>query len=144
MKKQNNSDLSVSSLACILVCPSEIIQSKCSKSVNTFLFLFSNKMLVIRAGIHKCLSEMQTGKTLIRLLLQKQSDLGLHCLSLSFWQVTSVQNIRTFTGVFFLKFENIYHMRAQWLSGRVLNWRLRGRGFEPHRRHCIVSLSKTH
>ena len=29
----------------------------------------------------KCLSEKQTGKTLIILLLQKQSDLGLGCLS---------------------------------------------------------------
>ena len=36
------------------------------------------------------LSEKQTGKTLIRLLLQKQSDLGLHCLSMSFWQIISV------------------------------------------------------
>ena len=27
-------------------------------------------------------------------------------------------------------------------SGRVLDWRPRGRGFEPHRRHCVVSLSK--
>ena len=26
---------------------------KCSKISNTFLYLFSNKMLVIRAGIHK-------------------------------------------------------------------------------------------
>ena len=33
---------------------------------------------------------------------------------------------------------------AQWLSGRVLDSRLRGRGFEPHWRHCVVSLSKTH
>ena len=33
-------------------------------------------------------------------------------------------------------------MGAQWLSGRVLDSRPRGRGFEPHRRHCIVSLSK--
>ena len=31
---------------------------------------------------------------------------------------------------------------AQWLSGRVLDWRQRGRGFEPHRCHCVVSLSK--
>ena len=31
---------------------------------------------------------------------------------------------------------------AQWLSGRVLDSRLRDRGFEPHRRHCVVSLSK--
>ena len=32
-------------------------------------------------------------------------------------------------------------------SGSVvecLSLRLRGRGIEPHRRHCVVSLSKTH
>ena len=33
---------------------------------------------------------------------------------------------------------------AQWLSGRVLDSRPRGRRFESHRRHCVVSLSKTH
>ena len=31
---------------------------------------------------------------------------------------------------------------AQWLSGRVLDSRLTDRGFEPHWRHCVVSLSK--
>ena len=31
---------------------------------------------------------------------------------------------------------------AQWLSGTVLDSRPKGRGFEPHRRHCVVSLSK--
>ena len=31
---------------------------------------------------------------------------------------------------------------VQWLSGRVLDWRPRGRGFEPHWHHCVVSLSK--
>ena len=30
-------------------------------------------------------------------------------------------------------------MGAQWLSGRVLDSKPRGRGFEPH---CVVSLSK--
>ena len=30
------------------------------------------------------------------------------------------------------------------LRGRVLESRPRGRGFEPHRRHCVVSLSKRH
>ena len=34
--------------------------------------------------------------------------------------------------------------RAQWFSGRVLDSRPRGRGFEPQRRHCIVYLSKTY
>ena len=33
-------------------------------------------------------------------------------------------------------------MRAQWLNGRALDSRPKGRGFEPHRRHCVVSLSK--
>ena len=33
-------------------------------------------------------------------------------------------------------------MRALWLSGRVLDLKPTGRGFEPHRRHCVVSLSK--
>ena len=31
---------------------------------------------------------------------------------------------------------------GQWLSGRVLDSRRKGGGFEPHRRHCVVSLSK--
>ena len=35
--------------------------------------------------------------TLIRKHLQKQSDLGLHCLSKPFWQATSVGNFRTST-----------------------------------------------
>ena len=31
---------------------------------------------------------------------------------------------------------------AQWLSGRVLDSRPRGRGFEPHRRHYVVVLEQ--
>ena len=34
------------------------------------------------------------------------------------------------------------NLGAQWLSGRVLDSRPRGRGFEPHWRHCIMSFSK--
>ena len=70
---------------------------KCSKISNTFLFLFSNKLLLFRSGISKYLSEYQTEKTLIRLLLQGQSDLGLRCLSRPFWRATDVQNLKTFT-----------------------------------------------
>ena len=33
-------------------------------------------------------------------------------------------------------------MGAQWLSGGVLDLRLWDHRFEPHRRHCVVSLSK--
>ena len=31
---------------------------------------------------------------------------------------------------------------VQWLSGRVLDSRTRGHGFEPHLCHCVVSLHK--
>ena len=31
---------------------------------------------------------------------------------------------------------------VQWLSGRVLDLRLRGRRFEPHRCHCVVVLEQ--
>ena len=36
-----------------------------------------------------------------------------------------------------------YLKGVQWLSGRVLDSRPRGHGFEPHQCHCVVSLSKT-
>ena len=32
--------------------------------------------------------------------------------------------------------------KTQWLSGRVLDSRPRGRGFDPHRQHCIVVLEQ--
>ena len=36
----------------------------------------------------------------------------------------------------------LFLLGAQCLSGRVPDPRLKGRGFRPHRRHCVVSLSK--
>ena len=39
----------------------------------------------------------------------------------------------------FLNFiDDIPIQGAHWLSGRVLDSRPRGRGFEPHRRHSVV------
>ena len=39
----------------------------------------------------------------------------------------------------------VFHKQgAQWLSVRVLDSRPRGRGFEPHWHHCVVSLIKKH
>ena len=35
-----------------------------------------------------------------------------------------------------------FFMGAQWLSGRVLDSRPKGSGFEPHRRHCVVVLEQ--
>ena len=56
--------------------------------------MFSNKMLLFRAGIDKMLARIANredpdGK--------KQSDLGLRCLSRPFWQALSVRDFRTFT-----------------------------------------------
>ena len=55
-----------------------------------FTFCFQRKSVLSGLECTKCLSEKQTGKTLIRLLPQKQSDLSLHCLSRVFWLATSV------------------------------------------------------
>ena len=60
----------------------------CSKIFNTLLFLFSNKMLVITAGIHKML---------VRIANSEDPDLGLRCLSRLFTQTTSAKNFRSFT-----------------------------------------------
>ena len=57
--------------------------SKCSKISKTSLFLFSNKTLVISAGIHKML------------IISKQSELSLPCLSRPFWEETGY--FRAFT-----------------------------------------------
>ena len=38
---------------------------------------------------------------------------------------------------------HVQTVQTQWLSGRVLDSKQRGCGFEPHRRHCVVSLSKS-
>ena len=50
---------------------------------------------------------------MIRLLLQKQSDLGLRCLSRPFGQATSVRNLRTFTvdllGIIMSIFSSSHH-----------------------------------
>ena len=44
------------------------------------------------------------------------------------------------------KYLNLMNLskEAQWLSGRVLDLRLRGCWFKPHELHCVVSMNKTH
>ena len=51
----------------------------------------------------------------------------------------SMTDISAGSGLFTVTFQKL---GAQWLSGRVLDSRPKGRGFKPHRRHCVVSLSK--
>ena len=40
------------------------------------------------------------------------------------------------------EFDPHINAEAQWLSGRVLDSRPRGRRFEPHRWHCVVVLEQ--
>ena len=70
---------------------------KCSKIQTPFSFCFQIKLWFSGLEITKCLSELQTGKTLIRLLFQNKSDLGLPCLFRAFSQATGVRSFRTFT-----------------------------------------------
>ena len=81
-------------------------------NVLNFLKLFSFcsqiKCCFLELEFTKCFSEMQTGKTLIRLLLQDPiANYGLHCLSRTFWQTTSVYNLRTFTVLYMNNKENV-------------------------------------
>ena len=52
-----------------------------SKLSYTLLYLISFKIVVLMTGKNKMLVRISNSKDLIRLLLQKQSGLGLHCLS---------------------------------------------------------------
>ena len=57
--------------------------SKCSKTWNTFLFLVSNKMFVIRVGINKMLVRLANGEDPDQ--TASGSILGLLCISRPFW-----------------------------------------------------------
>ena len=74
---------------------------KCIKFRILFSFCFQIKCWLLGLEFTKHMSDYQTGKTLIRLLLKKkQSDLSLLCLSRPFWMATSVQNFRMFTELY--------------------------------------------
>ena len=45
--------------------------------------------------------------------------------------------------LFFFFFFFFFSWGAQWLSGRVLDSRPKGRRFRPHRRHCVVVLEQS-
>ena len=49
-----------------------------------------NKILDFRAGIHKMLVRIANRND------PDQTNLGLHCLCMPFWQTTSVRNFRMF------------------------------------------------
>ena len=80
------------------------------------LFSFCSQIKCWFSGLEftKCLSVFQTEMTLIRLLLQKQSDLGLHCLSM-----TGVRKFRT-SGVYisyYMYFPCLIQLRYIYFKG---------------------------
>ena len=84
--------------------------SKKSNSVLHLLFanIIHNSLLLLKFevvllnGIREYPD--QTASELIRLLLQKQSDLVQRCLSRPFWLVKRVQNFIIFTGITFCRY----------------------------------------
>ena len=80
------------------------------------------------------------------------TDKGLHYLQKGFWYLIYImihnrlKCTKYETSAILNRFHILYISceGAQWLNGRVLNSRLRGRGFEPNPHRCVVSLSKTH
>ena len=74
--------------------------SKSFKISNTFLFLISNEMFDIRAGILIIL---------VRMAYREDHDLGLLWLSRPFWQTTSVRNWPKFTVIY----RNFFFFRQQ-------------------------------
>ena len=83
--------------------------------------------------------------TMLLLLLEKIEVL---CNILSFYEDTDFRKNHFGNGepmVVLSSFKSIFNHvcgGAQWLSGRVLDSRPKGRGFEPHRRHCVVVLEQ--
>ena len=58
--------------------------------MSPFLFLFSNKTWVIRAGIYKICGRIANAEDPVHTVSSEAVGLGLHCMSVPFWQVTSI------------------------------------------------------
>ena len=57
-------------------------------------------------------------------------------------EISSTPEVMPFVGWWSSWISYPYLGERRGSSGRVLDSRPKGRGFEPHRRHCVVSLSK--
>ena len=79
------SDTAIFKIDCLKLRNFGNFYGKCSKISNTFLFLFSNTMLVFRVGNYKILFRIVNRED-----HDHTSDLGLCCLYRHFGQATSV------------------------------------------------------
>ena len=77
-------------------------------------------------------------KTLIRLLLKKQPDLGLHGLSRPFCQTTSLQNFRTFIVIDTEYVHcNVTHQKADLDYDTVISWPQTFRNFHRNEKRIF-------
>ena len=67
-------------------------------------------------------------------------DGGVSCTIL--WVIVPLTSDLVFRKIVSGAYLILLKVGAQWLSGRVLDSRTKGRGFEPHRRHCFVVLEQ--
>ena len=84
------------------------LYSKCYKVSNTFLFLFSNKMLVIRIGINKILVRIANRKEPDQASSSEADWSGLHCLLMLLRHAASVRNLRT-SAVISIQLSLLFH-----------------------------------
>ena len=67
----------------------------------------------------------------------------IYCLFVVFFYIYIYASaINLIVNIFIVHVASMSVLGAQWLSGRVLDSRPKGSWFEPHQRHCVVSLSK--
>ena len=87
----------------------------------------------------------QISINIIKFQLQNQFQRFLHQTLCVFSQMKDIKHIRRdfhLAAWVMLQGWDLGGWGAQWLSGRVLDSRPKGRGFEPHRRHCVVVLEQ--
>ena len=98
--------------------------------------LNNNGTLITRSIPYGPLTQLYKGtKLFIYILNTGFSNGGCDCEPFDGYPVKKVENIGG-------KNYCLFFEGAQWLSGRVLDSRPRGRRFEPRRRHCVVVIEQ--
>ena len=111
--------------------------------------LFCNKTIVdLRFGRHGVLLNSKRNHIDLRsaILHGKRSGKSVQNINFVIFSAEDSRKhykvLKQYDSHFILKRNYKFVRGAHWLRGRVLDSRPKGRGFEPHRRHCVVSLSK--
>ena len=90
-------------------------------------------------GIARTLKKLRTSKGDYWIKQRLSSIASLFKMETS---LKGKKNAPTENKFYLLRAAPYWKKGAQWLSGRVLDSRPKGRGFEPHRRQCVVVLEQ--